>query len=91
MRSPVRYPRCLVWRGREMNGVAATRAVYAEQWLHEHRDELPDDIIEYIEQLRNDWGEQARQIEELEYNLQRHRFENGELRKRQCVGREAQG
>ncbi len=37
-----------------MNGVAATRAVYAEQWLHEHGDELPDDIIEYIEQLRID-------------------------------------
>ena len=48
-----------------MNGVAATRAVYADQWLHEHGDELPDDIIEYIEQLRIDRDQKVDEIEEL--------------------------
>ena len=64
-----------------MNGVTATRRVYAEQWLHEHRDELPDEIVEYIEGLRSDLAAQGDEIDELCSMYQRETHRNAELRK----------
>ena len=64
-----------------MNDVAAIRGAYAEQWLHEHRDELPDEIVEYIEGLRSDLAAQTDEIEELCCQFQRETHRNAELRK----------
>ena len=46
-----------------MNDVAA---FYAEQWLHEHRGELPDEVVEYIEGLQTERDEAVREAQYLQ-------------------------
>ena len=72
-----------------MNAVTAIRGIYAEQWLHEHRDELPGEIVDHIEQLRFDRDDALQESEEVWEQLQHALYQLRELR--EPVKREAQG
>lgn len=76
-------------RGSEVSEATAVQDFYDEQWFHEHRDELPGDMAEYIERLQLDRDEAVQETDELQEQLRQAWYQLAELRK--PVRREAQG